>query len=296
MYNAVGCDASAMQASQVYLGTSGFSFDDWRGPVYPERLPRPQWLIYYEQQLGFNALEINYTYYQLPSPRTLEGLIKKTTPRFRFTIKTHRSMTHDVLRPGGSLAGNPGAFAAFREGMKPLVQSGRLGCVLAQFPYGFSNTPKHRDYLSVTIDRLADLTLVVEFRHNSWVAPQTLAYLKQRQVGWCVVDEPRLPRLMPWVGEATSESGYVRFHGRNAEQWFGTSTEERYHYLYRDSELRELVERSAEVAKQVKTLFVFFNNCHAGGAARNAGQFKALLVERGLLPNDPQPSRLFPVT
>ena len=266
---------------------SGFSFDDWRATVYPERLPRPQWLIYYEQQLGFNGLEINYTYYQMPSHRTIEGLIKKTTKGFRFTIKTHRSMTHEVLQRDYSIVDNPKAFEEFREGMKPLTESGRLGCVLAQFPYAFINKPQHRTYLGMTIDRLADLNLVVEFRNKSWVTPQTFQYLRERGVGLCAVDEPSLPRLMPWVSETTSDTGYVRFHGRNAEKWFGTTTAERYDYLYSDKELEELVERVRGFQNRVKMLLVFFNNCHAGSAAKNARRFKELLVNKGLIPAEP---------
>lgn len=268
---------------QTYLGTSGFSFDDWKGPVYPERLPKPQWLIFYEQQLGFNSLEINYTYYQMPSHRTMEGLIRKTSPDFRFAIKTHRSLTHEMLQPDASIVDNPQAFAEFREGMRPLSESGKLGCVLAQFPFAFFNTPEARGYLETVIERLADLRLVVEFRNRSWATPQTFALLRERGVGWCAVDEPALPRLMPWVPEATSETGYARFHGRNAAQWFGTSSADRYNYLYSPAELQELAERLKPLAAQANTLFVYFNNCHAGSAAKNAKQFQGLLAEHGLL-------------
>lgn len=270
-----------MTPLDVCLGTSGFAFDDWRGPVYPDYLPKPQWLIYYEQQLGFNALEVNYTYYQMPSPRTIQGLVRKTTERFRFTIKAHRSMTHDVIQPDGSIRDNPAAFEQFREGMRPLAESGKLCCVLAQFPSAFRNTPDMRAYLDVVIDRLADLRLVVEFRHQSWVGPQTWGRLRQRGVGVCAVDEPVLPQLMPWVAEPTSELGYVRFHGRNAQAWFGTSSAERYNYSYNDRELQDLRGRLEGLRGQVKTLVVFFNNCHVGAAAKNALQFKTLLHEAG---------------
>ena len=261
---------------EVYLGTSGFSFDDWRGPVYPENLPKPQWLTFYEQQIGFNALEINYTYYQMPSHRTLEGMIRKTTDRFSFSIKTHRSLTHDVIQDG-AIADNPKAFEEFRESMRPLVDAGRLGCVLAQFPYAFFNSHDNREYLAKTIDRLGHLNLVVEFRNKSWVTAHTFELLRRHNVGICTVDEPALPRLMPWLSEMTSDIAYVRFHGRNAPKWFGTSTEDRYNYLYSDEELQELAERVRAIAPKVRRLHLYFNNCHAGSAAKNAKTLKALL-------------------
>ncbi len=271
------------ERAAIYIGTSGFSFDDWKATVYPERLPRPQWLIYYEQQLGFNALEINYTYYQMPSPRTIDGLLRKTSADFRFTIKTHRSMTHEIIQQG-KIVDNPKAFEEFREGMRPLMHSGRLGAVLTQFPITFINRPDERDYLAKTIDRLGDLPLVIEFRNKSWMTPKTFEELAARQVGHCAVDEPALPRLLPWVPEVTSDIAYARFHGRNAEQWFGSSAEDRYNYLYSPAELEELATRIEDFAERAKMLYVFFNNCHAGAAARNARQFKELLINHGLLP------------
>lgn len=266
-----------MTAPAVFLGTSGFSFDDWVGPVYPERLPKTQWLTFYEQSLGFNAVEVNYTYYQMPSVRTMQGLVRKTSPAFRFTVKTHRRLTHDIRQPDGSILDDAGAFQEFRDGLRPMQDAGRLGCVLAQFPYAFTDTPQTRIYVDDMMDRLGDLGLVVEFRHRSWVTPETFARLRRRQVGWCAVDEPQLSRLMPWAGEVTSENAYVRFHGRNAAQWFGTSTADRYNYLYPEAELRDLAGKTTELAKPAKALYVFFNNCHAGSAAKNARQFRALL-------------------
>ena len=268
---------------QLYVGTSGFSFDDWKGTVYPEKLPRAQWLIYYEQRLGFNALEINYTYYQMPAPRTIVGLLRKTTDAFRFTIKTHRSMTHEILQKG-RIVDNPKAFDEFREGMRPLTESGRLGAVLAQFPVSFPNQPECRDYLLTMIERLRDLQLVIEFRNKSWVQPETFELLRSHGVGHCAVDEPDLPRLVPWVGEATSDLAYARFHGRNAEKWFSGSAEERYDYNYSEQELHDLVDRVQAFPGPVKMLYNFFNNCHAGSAAKNARRFKDLLISKGLLP------------
>jgi len=272
--------ASVSQSgASLYLGTSGFSFDDWVGPVYPQRIPRAYWLTYYEEELGFNALEVNYTYYQMPAPRTMVGMMRKTSESFRFTVKAHRSMTHDVLQADDTIRDSPEAFKQFREGVRPMAEAGRLGCVLAQFPYSFQPKPETQDYLGKVMDRLRDLALVVEFRHRSWVNAETLETLRQQGVGLCAVDEPALPKLMPWVGEPTSEIGYARFHGRNADKWFGTSTAERYNYLYSEAELRELLARLRELPPQVKTLYAFFNNCHAGAAAQNARRFKELLSE-----------------
>lgn len=234
------------------VGTSGFSFDDWVGPVYPEKLSRASWLSFYKRELGFDTMEVNYTYYQMPAPRTIEGLVHKTSAGFRFTVKVHRSMTHDILQPDYAIQDNPGAFDEFRKGLRPLIESGKLGCVLAQFPYAFIWRPENEGYLDRVIERLRDLGIVVEFRHRSWVRPETFEFLRKRGAGLCAVDEPELPKLMPWTGEATSGVGYARFHGRNAKRWFGGSTAERYDYLYTDEELRDLAGRVMGLAGKVR--------------------------------------------
>ena len=113
-----------MEPPHVYLGTSGFSFDDWKGVIYPERLSKSRWLIHYEQELGFNSLEINYTYYSMPSHRTMESLLKKTTDDFRFCIKTHRRMTHDVIQHDGTVRDDPGTIAMGSGSGRSVIQSG----------------------------------------------------------------------------------------------------------------------------------------------------------------------------
>ena len=98
---------------------------------------------------------------------------------------------------------------------------------------------------------------------------------------------------MPWVPEVTSDVGYVRFHGRNAQAWFGTSTAERYNYCYSEAELQELAGRVQAIRNQVDSLFVFFNNCHAGHAVQNARRMAELLdlVRRKGLPAVPLATR-----
>jgi uncharacterized protein YecE (DUF72 family) len=85
--------------TSIKIGTSGFSFQDWQGTVYPKHIKKEEWINYYEGELGFNALEVNYTYYTLPSFRSLKGMERKTSPAFQFVIKAFRGMTHDIKRP-----------------------------------------------------------------------------------------------------------------------------------------------------------------------------------------------------
>jgi uncharacterized protein YecE (DUF72 family) len=213
----------------IRLGTSGFSYDDWVGPVYPEGLPRQQWLSFYAQE--FDTVELNVSYYRLPTARMVDGWVEKTPDHFLFSVKAHRSLTHERENPD---------FEAFRQSIDGLLQADKLACVLAQFPHSFHPTPPNRDYLKSIREGLADLPIVVEFRGRDWVSEETFEQLKGLELGFCCVDEPKLRGLMPPIARATSDVAYIRFHGRNeAKWWHHDQAWERYDYTYTVEELRD---------------------------------------------------------
>lgn len=265
------------------IGTSGFSFDDWRGPVYPPDLPAAKMLEFYEQELGFDAVELNFTYYRMPVPKTLETMVRRTGPEFTFVVRSHREMTHDIWQDEArrELRDVAEPFRTFGEGIRPLVESGRLGCVLVQLPVFFYPVPDNFRYLCRMPELLPGVPLVVEFRNRAWLRDATFRMLEQAHLGYCVVDEPKLPRLVPFEPRRTSNIAYFRFHGRN-RNWFRASREERYDYLYSQDELAEFIEPVRNMVAGVQRAFLFFNNCHAGSAARNALMMKSMLgqVER----------------
>ena len=267
----------------IKLGTSGYSFKDWVGPIYPSGTKNEGMLPYYEKELGFKTVEINFTYYRIPSARIMESMVNRTGDDFTFTIKLSKEMTHEIFDEKWNIVDNPEAFKQYLEGVRPMVQSGKLGCLLAQYPFSFIKKPQTIEYLLKCKERMGDIPLVAEFRHKSWVTPNTIESLRRHDIGFCIVDEPDLPKLMPYVAEATSDLGYFRFHGRNMN-WFKASRDERYNYLYNKEELKKFLPDITAIAKKTKAAFVFFNNCHHGKAAINAKEMQEMIEEElGLL-------------
>jgi len=266
-----GNPESRAPEATIRVGTSGFSFGDWVGPVYPAGLPKERMLEYYEQELGFDTVELNYTYYSMPVPQTMESMVRRTGDGFRFVVRSNKEMTHEIWvdEKRKELKDTAGAFRVFHEGLRPLLDAGRLGCVLVQLPSFFWPIPQNFRYVRRFPELLPGLPLVVEFRNKAWIRDTAFAMLEESGMGFCVVDEPRVPRLMPFVPRRTSDTGYFRFHGRNPG-WFTASREERYNYLYSRDELGEFIEPMHSVARGAAQTFAFFNNCHAGSAARNA--------------------------
>jgi uncharacterized protein YecE (DUF72 family) len=267
----------------IHVGTSGFSFADWVGPVYPPRLPKTGLLEYYERVLGFDSVELNFTYYTMPVARTLDAMVKRTGSSFTFAVRSHRDMTHDIWQDADRLVlkNTDDAFARFRAGIEPLVSAGRLGCVLVQLPSFFAPCAAHTGYIRRLPGLLPGVPLVVEFRNRAWLGPETYDLLRELGLGYCVVDEPRLGPLVPFDPRATSSVGYFRFHGRN-RHWFTAGRSERYNYLYSREELGEFLGPVRSVAAEAGSTFLFFNNCHAGAAARNSLLMKQML---GLVEN-----------
>jgi len=253
----------------IRIGTSGYSYDDWVGPYYPADLDRSDWLAFYARE--FDTTELNFTYYRQPNAWTLERIAAKTPPGFLFTVKAFQGLTHDRQE-------NEGEFKTFLAALQPLLEGGRFGCVLAQFPYSFHANAENRDYLKRLRERFGELPVVVELRNRAWLSPETFRFLRENRLGFCCVDEPQLKGLLPPVAEATGPVAYVRFHGRNAQKWWNHEQAwERYDYTYSDEELSEWVPKIRSLDEQAETTFVFANNHWRGQAVGTARQIRMLL-------------------
>ncbi|MFO7899846.1 MAG: DUF72 domain-containing protein [Planctomycetota bacterium] len=256
----------------IYVGTSGYSYDDWVGNWYPPGTTKREMLGLYAKR--FNATELNFTYYRLPSARTIEAICRKLPGDFRLFAKANSETTHKRNRE---------AADEFKRGLEPARQAGMLGGILAQFPYSFRNSQTNRDYLNQLAEDFAGYNLVVEFRNRGWSKMSTLDLLRELGLGLCCVDEPYELGLMPPVAEATTDTAYVRFHSRDKEKWYGGDAKERYHYLYTEDELAGWTPKVRKLDDISDSVYVFFNNCHAGHAAVNAEQFQDMLRDVGLL-------------
>jgi len=258
----------------IYIGTSGFSYDDWVGPYYPQNLPKKDWLYYYARE--FLTLEVNSSYYAVPSPYAFIQMAKKTPEGFLFAVKAHQDMTH-------KREDNAAVFQQFRQALQPLLEVGKFGCVLAQFPFSFHANPENQDYLRLLRERLADLPVVIEFRNREWLTQENFALLREHDLGFCCVDEPRFSSLMPPIAEATSSHvAYVRFHGRNAQKWWRHEQAwERYDYTYKPEELQEWVPKIRMLDGMAEKTFVFANNHWQAQAVGTARQLKLDLGQEG---------------
>jgi uncharacterized protein YecE (DUF72 family) len=259
----------------VRVGPAGWSYRDWNGAVYPE--PRPAGfdeLRFIAERFG--CIEINSSFYRPPAPRTAESWARRTEglADFRFTAKLWQRFTHESAPWGAAEA------ATFEDGMRPLVEAGRLGALLAQFPWSFRDGPQARDRLRRLAESFRRVPLVVEVRHASW--GPSVPFFGEIGAGFCNVDQPASRTSLQGTEHVTGPIGYVRLHGRNARAWFSQDAgrDERYDYLYRPEELRPWVEAARRMASTARDVYVVTNNHFRGQGVVNAIQLMLDLTGR----------------
>jgi uncharacterized protein YecE (DUF72 family) len=256
-------------------------------------------------------VEIDAPYYALPTARNAELWAARTPADFVFDVKAYALMTGhpgEVSRLPKAirealpeeLAAQPRVYAkdlpdeivdeiwrTFREALQPLVDAGKMGAVLLQYPrWHVPNALGKRDLLDAR-ERLPDVRLAVEFRNRRWLAPtvaeRVFAFLTEHDMTYVVVDEPQglASSVPPVVAVTSNELAIVRMHGRRGDQWErrGASVADKYRYLYDREQLEAWAPRVAEVAARAKQTRVVFNNCYGNYGTTNALELTAMLAE-----------------
>lgn len=194
----------AFEHLSFLLGTTGWSHRNWAGPFYPYDMPPSEYLAAYAQQ--FSTVEIEYTFFNIPSKQMVQSWYRRTPPGFLFSPCLPRHITHDQrLRS---------VQPFFDEFLAVITELGnKLGPLLLQLPEDFRQTEQeHLEAFLETLPRQQQFA--IEFRHGSWIKETTFRLLEQYQVAWVVVDAPFLPR----IPRVTAPFAYVRWHGRPGYQ------------------------------------------------------------------------------
>lgn len=262
-----------MDAANLHIGTAGWSYADWKGIVYPDVQPRGFHALDVLAR-WFNLVEINSSFYHPPSARNAEAWARRVAPypEFQFTAKIWQRFTHER----GSWPSEP-EIRQYTEGIAPLREAGRLGAVLAQFPWSFRRTAANRQWLARVCDCFAGYPLVVELRHASWDVPELYAGFAAREIAFCNIDQPLFEDSIAPTAHVTAPLAYVRLHGRNYEHWFREESgpNDRYNYLYNEEELNPWLERIQAMRGRARSVYAVTNNHFRGQAVANALEIAA---------------------
>lgn len=255
-------------------------------------------LAYYARH--FPLVEVDATYYAPPSEDTARLWAQRTPADFTFNIKAFSLLTgHPTkvsalpkdLRPETDKRNiYPQALSAqayedlwsrFLSALDPLVEAGKLGLILFQFPPWFTIRYANKQYILEVAARCRPLPIAVELRHESWFAGdnqrETLDFLRQHHLPYVCVDMPQGHKSsVPPVVAATSDLAVVRFHG-HSDKWTSKDIHEKFGYLYSEQELAQWAPRLRALADQTEQTHVLMNNCYSDYAQRNAEQLIELL-------------------
>jgi uncharacterized protein YecE (DUF72 family) len=281
---------------RLLVGTSSWSE---QGPFYPAGLKQNRHLSYYAG--FFPIIEVNTSYYHVPSRAVVEGWVERTPPEFVFDVKPPRGLTSTPELPG-SEAPEPDADLAqtFLEAIQPLHEAGKLGAITFQFPPSYRNVEEHRDYLRLLPELFPGIQVAVEFRRRDWLdeehADETLALLAETGLSYTMADEPQVGTgsVPPVYGVTNRKLAIIRFHGRNTKTWysFGAGSEGRFDWNYAPDELAEWLPHIEQAADAADEVHLFFNTNHGDGqGVRNARLLLDLLGTP--LPEQPQQATLF---
>lgn len=260
---------------ELYLGTGGYSNDDWQGLLYPPGTKSSNYLSIYAQH--FNAVELNSSFYAIPGVKAFAGMVNKSEAKVRFAVKVHKSMTHER-------DADVDMYQRLFESVEPLREVGMLGPFLAQFPYSFHRTVDNRRYLKGLVDRFKDAgeTLAVEFRNEAWHVPEVIDAFRELDIVLVSVDYPQVGGMPAPTLQLTGEVAYLRLHGRNEKNWYGgDSAASRHDYLYTPDELRPWVS-DILAQDQLSQVYLLMLNTTKGHALKNLAMFKELFAEAGV--------------
>jgi uncharacterized protein YecE (DUF72 family) len=265
-----------------HIGTMGFGYKWWQGVFYPKGLTGPQQLAYYAER--FSAVEMDSTFYATPAAANVERWANITPADFIICPKAPREITHDLR-----LTGTAASMELFLTTMRLLGK--KLGPIVFQFPPDFK--ADESEALRAFLPQLPeDLRFAVEFRHRSWVTPETADLMRQHRVCWVAADYIYLPKeIVP-----TTDFLYLRFlgrHGRFANKPAESTVEGTHEAVDRTAELQRWYNQIQANLEQVNAVYAFFNDDFAGFSPGSANRFKRIVgletVEIGL----PQQRKLF---
>lgn len=262
--------------AKYYVGTAGWSYEDWDGIVYPVQKGRGFHALPYLADY-INIVEVNSTFYRPANPTLVRSWLKKIDqrPDFLFSLKLHQVFSH------GRTGFTQKDVDEFKLAVDILRLQGRLAALLAQFPWSYRNTPENSDYLLRLFALFAEYPLAVEVRHGSWDTPAFYDMLRENRAGFCNIDQPLFDNsIKPSAVSTTSEFAYVRFHGRNTKNWFreDAGRDDRYDYLYTKDELGDWLTRIKELGTKSGKVYVITNNHYRGQALANALQIRNMIT------------------
>lgn len=263
----------------IFIGTSGWSYPEWKGIIYPKNLPQSSMFRYYSE--FFHTSEINSTFYQIPSLRTVQAWSRNSPSNFKFSAKIPELITHKAKL---DLVSSIEPLSNFIRNMMPLINENKVIAFLLQLPPKFGNQGKNdfnklenfAEHWNSNVRKKIEFLgleppdLAVEFRNKYWMLEEnidnTFKMLKNHRLVHCCVVEPLLRPLIKFASESLF---YIRFHGYGDKPWFNYNFTEEQLVQWADN-LKPIINKIREKKGSKQRAVLYFNNHFSGYAIKNA--------------------------
>ena len=255
--------------SQLRCGVSGWTHPEWMGTIYSKQKTKAHHPLTMLAE-SFDSIEIDQTFQGPVREEASRLWLNKVSknPRFVFTAGLWKKFTHDRSLDEAEIK-------TFKNGLWPLLNARKLGCLVMQFPWSFRYTAENREFFIQLRRAFHEFPLVAEMRHASWMMEEAVGTMIDYRVGFVNVDQPEHVKAMPPTSFLTSALGYVRLHGRDHHNWlndFGkdASAVQPAEYFYSRDDLNAWKQRIDRIHQHAAASFVVFTNNIGGNSVYNA--------------------------
>lgn len=244
----------SINATPTYIGTSGYGYDDWIPIFYPEETKNREFLRYYIDNTKFNFVELNYTFYKVPEANRMENMLKDAKGDVKFSVK----LTKNLLRQNIDTE----ILEGFKEGIKPLIEHNALLAVYADFHHSFHFNAHNLDMIRRLKDEFPDIQLFVELVNRTWYKERILDQLSEHNIGFVVIDMPKLPTFPHYMLTQTNNNLYFKLYGANPG-WVVVG-DKILDYDYNEQELQKFYNDA--INKAVLANSIIFSFCNVANA------------------------------
>lgn len=242
----------------LYIGTSGYNHEDWKGTFAPAEIHNYDLLTYYADQ-GINFLEVAFTFYRMPEADKIQHIINRTGDRVRFSIRMPKALIRNPW--------DDAAYEEFVKGVTPMTSKGLLECFYADYHPSFSASKKNQEMIVALRNRFPEIRFFTELSNRTWYKERIFSYFRERDVGFTVIDMPNIKGFAPYYPVNTNHALYFKLYGRSP-MWL-TADAKFLNYSYSDAEIKKFLRDSVECSVTAQTIYFVFANVAEGHAPKN---------------------------
>lgn len=255
--------------TQIFVGTSGYNYEDWKGTFVSEDTDSFDLLSHYVSA-KYNFLEITYTLYRQPLSEKIKGIIDRTGDNLKLSIRLNKNLMRREIAQE--------EIDAFKRGIEPAMNAGKLAALFADFHYRFTASRENFDMILNIKEIFKDYPLFFELVNSTWHKARFYEEFKEAEVPLCVVDGPSFKGFAPFYPYATKHGAYFRLYGRS-KSWINYESKS-LDYSYSVRELSHFMQTAIDLSPLTDNIFISFCNVEKGNAPKNAQAFINLINRR----------------